>query len=230
MAAFQTLHSWHLTPREAVALQGELRQQVHIAPLDRPIQTIAGCDISFHKESPQVYAGIVVLRLPDLEIIERAGVITTAPFPYVPGLLSFREVPPLLEAWQKLQIEPDAVMLDGQGLAHPRRMGLACHFGLLVHRPTIGCAKSVLVGAFDEPPKERGQWSAMTHKSEVVGGALRTKTNVSPVYVSPGHLIDLNGAIDLALRCDGGYRVPEPTRQAHNFVNGLRRGAATDET
>jgi deoxyribonuclease V len=115
-------------------------------------------------------------------------------------------------------------MFDGQGIAHPRRVGIASHVGLLINRPTLGCAKSVLVGKFEEPGRERGSWSEMIDKGEVVGAALRTKTNVSPVYVSPGHLIDLEGAIKLALQCDGGYRQPEPTRRAHLLVNALRRG------
>lgn len=186
------------------------------------IETIAGCDISFNKYEETVYAGIVVLRLSDMQTIETAGVVSTAKFPYIPGLLSFREVPALLEAWQKLKIEPDAVMLDGQGIAHPRRFGIGAHFGLIVEKPTLGCAKSVLVGKFDEPAPERGAWSPMLHKGEIIGAALRTKNKVQPVYVSPGHLMNLESAIEIALRGDGGYRVPEPTRRAHLFVNELR--------
>jgi deoxyribonuclease V len=123
-----------------------------------------------------------------------------------------------------LKTEPDAVMFDGQGLAHPRRVGIACHVGLIVKRPTLGCAKSVLVGKYEEPSEERGAWSPMVDKGETIGAAVRTKRRVQPIYVSPGHLIDLEGAIDLALRCDGGYRQPEPTRRAHLLVNALRRG------
>jgi len=224
MAQFEKLHDWNLTPREAVALQKELRADIVIKPLDHEIKTVAGADISFNKFSPEIYAGIVVLKFPSLETIEEAGVITTTSFPYVPGLLSFRESPAVLEAWAKLKTEPDAVMFDGQGIAHPRRVGIASHVGLMIKRPTIGCAKSVLVGKFVEPAKERGSWSEMIDKGETVGAALRTKNNVQPVYISPGHLIDLQGAIDLALSCDGGYRIPEPTRRAHLFVNALRRG------
>jgi deoxyribonuclease V len=129
-----------------------------------------------------------------------------------------------LEAWSKLKVEPDAVMFDGQGIAHPRRVGIASHVGLIVNRPTFGCAKSILVGKYEEPPPERGSWSPLVDKGDTVGAALRTKKNVQPIYVSPGHLIDLEGAIDLTLRCDGGYRQPEPTRRAHLLVNALRRG------
>lgn len=224
MAHYEKLHEWEMRPREAIELQKSLRERVRLVPLDGPIETIAGADISFNKFSPVVYAGIVVLRLPRLEVIEEVCVVSETSFPYVPGLLSFRESPSVLEAWAKLKSEPDAVMFDGQGIAHPRRVGIASHVGLLINRPTLGCAKSVLVGKFEEPGRERGAWSEMIDKGEVVGAALRTKTNVQPVYVSPGHLIDLSGAIRLTLDADGGYRQPEPTRLAHHLVNAVRRG------
>src|ERR687883_544260 len=224
MASYEQLHDWKLTPREAVELQKQLRARVRVEPLKRRIETVAGADISFNKFEPTVYAGIVVLSLPKLEVIEEVGVVSETKFPYVPGLLSFRETPSVLEAWAKLKTEPDAVMFDGQGIAHPRRVGIASHVGLLINRPTLGCAKSVLVGKFEEPEKERGAWSEMVDKGEVVGAAVRTKTNVQPIFVSPGHLIDLQGAIDLTLQADGGYRQPEPTRRAHLLVNALRRG------
>jgi deoxyribonuclease V len=203
-------------------LQNEWRGKVKILAPQGEIKTIAGCDISFNKFSETIYAGIVVWEIATQKIIEQQGVVTTAQFPYIPGLLSFREVPALLEVWEKLESEPDAVMLDGQGIAHPRRIGVGAHFGLLAQRPTLGCAKSVLVGKFDDPEPQRGSWSPMIHKGETVGAALRTKNKVQPVYISPGHLMDLPTAIDLALQCDGGYRVPEPTRQAHLYVNELR--------
>lgn len=217
------LHSWAVTASEAVALQKQLRQQIRIEPLSHEPATIAGCDISFNKYEETVYAGIVVLRLDTLETVEEVGVVSTATFPYVPGLLTFREGPALMEAWQKLTIQPDVIMFDGHGIAHPRRMGIATHMGLWVNRPSFGCGKSVLVGEFDDPAPERGNWSPMVHQNEVVGAALRTKNKVNPVFISPGHLIDLPTAIDLTLRCDGGYRLPEPTRRAHLFVNALRR-------
>jgi deoxyribonuclease V len=224
MAHFEQLHEWSLTPREAVELQKRLRERVRIEPLRKKVETVAGADISFNKFDPTIYTGIVVLRLPTLEVVEEVGIVGETKFPYVPGLLSFRESPSVLEAWAKLKTEPDAVMFDGQGLAHPRRVGIACHVGLIVKRPTLGCAKSVLVGKYEEPGEERGSWSPLVDKGETVGAALRTKTRVQPVYVSPGHLIDLEGAVDLTLRCDGGYRQPEPTRRAHLLVNALRRG------
>jgi deoxyribonuclease V len=226
MAHYEQLHDWDLSPREAVELQKTLRERVRLEPLGREIETVAGADISFNKFSPVLYAGIVVLRLPSLEVLEEVGVVGETKFPYVPGLLSFRESPPLLEAWAKLKIEPDAVMFDGQGIAHPRRVGIASHVGLLVNRPTFGCAKSILVGRHEELAEERGSWQPLVDpkNKETIGAALRTKTRVQPIYVSPGHLIDLAGAIELTLRSDGGYRQPEPTRRAHLLVNALRRG------
>ena len=224
MAHYEELHNWDLQPRKAIELQKSLREKVRIQPLDRAVETVAGADISFNKFSETVYAGIVVLRLPSLEVVEEVGVISQTGFPYVPGLLSFRESPSVLEAWSKLKIEPDAVMFDGQGIAHPRRVGIASHIGLLINRPTFGCAKSVLVGRYEEPPPERGEWTPLVDRGETVGAALRTKTGVQPIFVSPGHMIDLAGAIDLTLRCDRGLRQPEPTRRAHLLVNALRRG------
>jgi deoxyribonuclease V len=241
---YRKLHEWDLSRSEAVELQKRLRKEVRIEPLKQAPHTVAGCDISFNKFSDTVYAGIVVLRLPELEIVDQAIAITTVNFPYIPGLLSFRETPALLEAWEKLKTAPDVVILDGQGVAHPRRFGIACHFGLLTGTPALGCAKTVLVGKYDEPAREAGNYSLMTHKEETVGAAVRTKNGVAPVYISVGHLIDLPGAIDLALSCVKGYspagpggnlfdtgppskskyRIPEPTRQAHLLVNALRRG------
>jgi len=235
---YNTLHDWKLTGKEAVALQNELRGQVRLQPLERDVRLIAGCDIWFNKFSDVVYAGIVVLSLPELEIVTTATVVTKARFPYIPGLLSFRETPSLLEAWEKLDVAPDVVMLDGHGLAHPRRFGIACHFGLLTGLPTLGCAKTVLVGKYDEPDERAGSYSLMIHKGETVGAALRTRDRVAPVYISPGHLIDLPGALQLAMHSVKGYapsgpsqpskskyRIPEPTRQAHLLVNELRRKA-----
>jgi deoxyribonuclease V len=213
-----------MTPREAIELQKSLRERVTLRPLDRRIETVAGADISFNKYEPTLYAGIVVLRLPSLEVLEEVCVVSETKFPYVPGLLSFRESPPVLEAWSKLKIEPDAVMFDGQGVAHPRRVGIASHVGLIIERPTLGCAKSVLVGKYEEPPEARGAWTPLVDKGETIGAAVRTKDRVQPIFVSPGHLIDLAGAIELTLQCNGGYRQPEPTRRAHLLVNALRRG------
>lgn len=226
------LHSWDVTPSEAVALQRQLRECVVLRPLPDNVELVAGADVSFNKFSDDIYAGIVVLRLPQLEVVARSGVVTTTKFPYVPGLLSFREAPPLLEAWEKLEVRPDVLVLDGQGIAHPRRLGIASHVGLLLNLPTVGCAKTVLVGKYAEPDQDAGSFSVMIDKGEQVGAALRTKDRVAPVYVSPGHLADIPSALMLMLRCVRGYgalwgsryRIPEPTRLAHLFVNALRRG------
>lgn len=224
MATFTQLHDWNLSPREAVELQKSLRERVRIVPLEREVKTIAGADISLNKFEETIYAGIVVMSLPEMRTIEEVGVVTTTRFPYVSGLLSFREAPAVLEVWAKLKVEPDAVMFDGQGIAHPRRIGIASHVGLILNRPTLGCAKSVLVGRYEEPETERGSYKSLIDKDEIVGAAVRTKTKVQPIFVSSGHLMDLASAIELALRCDGGYRQPEPTRRAHLLVNRLRRG------
>ena len=224
MAGYLKLHDWNLTPKEAVELQKRLREHVRIEPLVREIKLVAGADISFNKYSTTIYAGIVVLSLPQLELVEEVGVVSETRFPYVPGLLSFRESPAVLEAWEKLRHEPDAVLFDGQGIAHPRRVGIASHVGMLIERPTVGCAKSLLVGKHEEPEPERGSWTPLIDRGERVGAALRTKDRTSPIFVSPGHLIDHEGAIDLTLRCHGGYRQPEPTRRAHLLVNALRQG------
>jgi len=224
MAHYEQLHHWSLSPSEAIELQKNLRDRVKIVPLERPVETIAGADISFNRDEPTVYAGIVVLKLATLEVIEETGVISEARFPYVPGLLSFREIPSLLEAWKKLASVPDAVMIDGHGIAHPRRFGIASHMGLLLGLPTFGCGKSVLVGRYEDPPLERGDWTPLMDRGEMVGAALRTKKKVTPIFVNPGHLIDLDNSIALTLACDGGYRQPEPTRRAHLLVNALRRG------
>ncbi len=218
------LHSWDLRPAEAIALQIELQSQLKLQPLAPMPRFVAGADLSFDKGSDTVYAGIVVLSLPDLQIVEERGLKTTAPFPYVPGLLSFRESPAILEVWELLRQKSDLLITDGQGTAHPRGFGIACHLGLWLDIPTIGCAKTRLCGQFDPPGDERGISSPLVYKKQIIGAALRTKTRVSPVYASPGHLIDLDSSLAILLKCDGGYRVPEPTRRAHLFVNRLRRG------
>ncbi|MBI4809900.1 MAG: deoxyribonuclease V [Ignavibacteriales bacterium] len=216
------LHHWTVTPAEAVEIQQQLRSKIKIEKFARPIKTIAGCDLSFDKHSDVIYAGIVVLQLPHLREIDRSTVITKATFPYIPGLLSFHESPAVLEAWAKLNLQPDAVIIDGHGYAHPRRIGIACHLGLVLDLPTLGCAKSILVGKYKEFQPEAGCYSYLIDKEEIVGAALRTKRNVKPVYVSIGNRITLEGALELIMKCVKGYRIPEPTRQAHLLVNSLR--------
>jgi deoxyribonuclease V len=218
----RSLHSWDLTPKAAVALQRELAVHVETSTPLGEVELVAGADISYNRFSPTIYAGVVVMRIKDGEVIERIGVVTKTAFPYVPGLLSFREAPPALQAFAKLKHKPDAVLLDGQGFAHPRRVGLASHIGLWLGLPCVGCAKSRLIGEFKAPKRTAGSWSDLIDKGEAIGRVVRTKTGVNPLFVSVGHKIDLESAVRLTLAACRGYRLPEPTRQAHLFVNELR--------
>lgn len=217
-----SLHSWDLTPSEAIALQKKLADKIDVT---RPLENcewIAGADCSYNLRSPRHYAAVVVLSTRSWEVVEVQGAVGEAAFPYVPGLLSFREAPIVLRAFEKLEHKPDAVMLDGQGRAHPRRFGLACHLGLWLGIPCFGCAKTRLIGTYEEPGLEAGDGTPLIDKDEVVGQVLRTKKKTKPVYVSPGHGIDLESSIRLALQSCRGYRIPEPTRQAHLEVNRMR--------
>ena len=213
-----------LTPRQAKALQEQLRGQLVIEPLDVPtIELVAGADLSMNLYSSQVFAGFVVLRADTLEVVDQSVVETEARFPYIPGLLSFREIPALLEAWELLSTRPQALIYDGHGYAHPRRFGIACHLGLLPDLPTVGCAKSILVGHSDPPPNRIGEHTDLIVNGEVIGAALRTRPRANPIYVSIGHRCDLHSAIQLVSRCCRGYRLPETTRAAHQLVNDARR-------
>lgn len=222
------LHDWNVTPQEAIRLQERLRDEVVTrdgAPGSPRL--VAAMDVSYDRRSPWIFAAIVVLRLPGLEMVEQAAVRCRARFPYVPGLLSFRELPAGLTAWERLRTRPDCLICDGHGYAHPRRFGLACHFGLLVELPTIGCAKSVLVGEYREPGARRGSMSDLVHEGEVIGAAVRTRQAVSPVFVSVGHRISLPTAVRIVLACSPRYRIPEPIRQAHALVNRLREAESS---
>jgi deoxyribonuclease V len=212
---------------EAIRLQEELRGRVVTRDeYPRVLRTVAGMDVSYDRRSPWIFAAVVVLRLPTFEMVDLADVRTRATFPYVPGLLSFRESPAGLAAWERLSIHPDCLLCDGHGYAHPRRFGFACHFGLLVGIPTIGCAKSVLVGEYGEPGEKRGSVSTLVHDGEVVGMATRTRDATSPVFVSAGHRISLCRAVEVVLACSPRYRIPEPIRRAHALVNRLRTADA----
>lgn len=210
------------SPTEAVALQKQLASRVRCEDDFPPPRLIAGVDVSTSRNSDLGYAVIVVLTWPELKRLEVAEVSMPLPMPYIPGLLSFREVPLLVEAAKRLRHRPDLVMVDGQGRAHPRRFGIACHLGVLLDVPTIGCAKSLLVGTHAELPPARGSTAPLTHRSEVVGAAVRTKDRVNPVFVSCGHRVSLETAVRWVLDCARGYRLPEPTRQAHLASNALR--------
>src|SRR5207249_6492033 len=178
-------------PSAAIEIQRELRARVQAEKFTREVRLIAGADISFEKYSETVYAGFVVIDMKTLSVVARSTVVTEARFPYIPGLLSFREAPSLLEAWQKLDVEPDVVMFDGQGIAHPRRLGIAAHMGLLIDRPSIGCAKTILVGRYQDLPEEAGSTAPLLDRGEQIGVALRTKRKVNPVFISIGNRIDL---------------------------------------
>ncbi len=212
-----------LSPQEAIQLQRELAGQARFQPLSHQPLTIGGADISFNKYSETVYAGIVVLSFPQLQVIERASVTATAKFPYIPGLLAFRELPALMEVWEQVSLKPDVLVLDGQGIAHPRRMGIATHFGIVAAHPALGCAKSLLTGKYEEPGEAKGSWSNLiAANGDKIGEVLRTKDKTNPVFVSPGNLITCEQCRELMLRCATKYRIPEPTRLAHLLVNEVR--------
>jgi deoxyribonuclease V len=220
----EELHGFDLSPAEARLLQGELATRVVAGPaLDLGgVRYVAGADVS--TEGDRAFATVAVLDFPGLSVVEVQGFEAPLEFPYVPGLLAFREIPSVAGALRKVETAVDAVILDAQGLAHPRRMGLASHIGLFLDVPTVGCAKSLLVGKFEEPGPRKGNATDLVHRGEVVGRVVRTRERVSPVYVSVGNGIDLSSATALILACCTRYRLPEPTRQAHNAANRLRRG------
>lgn len=222
-------HPWNVTYQEAVAIQELLRKKVNCKTsiklkkkLVSPDLLIAGADISYNLRSPLLYAAVVVMRLGELEPLEVIGHRGRATFPYVPGLLSFREIPVLLEAMTKVKSRPDVLLCDGQGLAHPRRFGLASHLGVLLDVPTIGCAKSRLIGAFREPGLKKGSSTMLREGHDIIGRVVRTRNGVKPLYISTGHRIALDDAVKLALKCSRRYRIPEPVRQAHIAVNHIR--------
>src|SRR5574341_1912325 len=206
---YRRLHRWDVTPQEAIRIQQELRPQVAAGDAGgAEVRTVAGMDVSYDKHSPWLFAAIVVLRLPGFQRAETVGVRAEARFPYIPGLLSFRESPAGLQAWEPLRTRPDCLICDGHGYAHPRRFGFACHFGLLADLPTIGLAKSVLVGGFRQPDRKRGAVADLMDGDEVIGTALRTRDDVAPVFVSVGHRISLASAVATILACSPRHRIP----------------------
>jgi len=212
--------AWPNTPAEAIAVQNSLRRQVVAEDRLSVVRYVAGLDVGPVEEGALVRAAVAVLSFPDLKTADQAVARRPAGFPYIPGLLSFREIPVLLDALAKLGAPPDLLLCDGQGLAHPRRFGLACHLGVLTGIPSIGVAKSLLVGEHRPLPHARGSWRPLVHKGEVVGAALRTRAGVAPVYVSIGHKLSLATAIDYVLACAPRYRLPETTRAAHRLASG----------
>ena len=222
----QVLHGWQISAGEARQVQADLASRVSKETAAAAPALVAGVDISVARNGA-ARAAVVVVTFPHMAPVETRITEGRPGFPYVPGLLSFREAPLILEACEALALSPDLILVDGQGIAHPRRFGLASHLGLLLDTPTIGCAKSRLVGEHETPGEETGSYAELTDDGQVVGAALRTRTGTRPVYVSIGHRIDLATAIARVLECCRGYRLPEPTRLAHLAAGGHLVGAAS---
>jgi deoxyribonuclease V len=209
---------------EARSLQDKLRANIRLLPIKKDTQTIAGADISLNRFSEIIYAGIVVLRYIDLQPIAYSLVQSITRFPYVPGFLAFREVPALVEAFNQIPVKPDVIMVDGHGIAHPRRMGIAAHLGALIDVPTLGCAKKILFGKYEEPDPAKGNYTPIMDKTETIGYALRSKNKVKEIFISPGNNISFDDSMNIAMNCVRNHRLPEPTRRAHEFVNLFRTG------
>ncbi|MCG9768451.1 deoxyribonuclease V [Pseudoalteromonas piscicida] len=214
-------HSWNISETEALRLQTELAAKVSLDDQLGEIALIAGVDVAYAKETDKIVAAVVILDAQTLEVVETSITEGKARFPYIPGLFSFRELPPLLSAFSQLQHTPDLIVCDGQGYAHPRRFGLACHLGIILDIPTIGCGKTRLLGQYQEPEKERGATAPLIDVGEVIGQVLRTQTDVKPIFVSSGHRISLATACEWILRLSPQYRLPETTRKADQLVNSL---------
>ncbi|MFQ5579964.1 MAG: deoxyribonuclease V [Nitrospiria bacterium] len=233
---YQNLHPWSVSPVEAVQIQHRLRPKLILNRAPKKIKMIAGIDVSFQRGSNRLYAAIVVLGLDQdnskqrsmkpspFHVDEKVTASLEVDFPYIPGLLSFREIPVVLKAWEKLKTRPDCLICDGQGIAHPRRFGLAAHLGLIVDLPTIGCGKTRLVGLYREPGPVRGAYAPLVDRGETIGRVLRSRERVKPLFISPGHMMTQERAMEVILSCQRGYRLPEPTRLAHQFVNQGRKG------
>ncbi|ADE16562.1 Deoxyribonuclease V [Nitrosococcus halophilus Nc 4] len=213
-------HSWNVSPQEAVALQRRLAAQVITEDRLDQIHSVAGVDVGFEEQGKITRAAVVVLRLADLSLVEQAVARQPTRFPYIPGLLSFRECPAVLAALEKLTVMPDLLLCDGQGVAHPRRFGIACHLGVLTDLPSIGVAKTRLVGQHGPVPDERGGWIPLVDKGETVGAVLRTRTGVNPIFISVGHRISLVTALHYVMVCTTRYRLPETTRAADKLASG----------
>ncbi len=213
-------HTWSLTVDEAIKIQEKLKDEVITEDkLKEPVQYVAGVDMGFEADGTISRAAVAVLSFPDLQLQETSLARRPTTFPYIPGFLSFREIPAVLDALEKIKTIPDIILCDGQGIAHPRRFGIACHLGLIVDIPTIGVAKSLLVGKHEDIPDTRGSWQPLVHRGERIGAVLRTRVGVKPVYISSGHKVGLLTAIDYVLRCTTKYRLPETTRIADKLAS-----------
>ena len=211
--------TWPVDAQEAIATQNRLRGQVITTDQFETIVTVAGVDAGFEQEGTIIRAAVVVLQLPDLTLLEQAIAYRPTTFPYVPSLLSFREMPTVLDALSKLTLEPDLILCDGAGIAHPRRLGIASHLGVMINKPTIGVAKSRLLGTYDELPPEKGAWMPLMDRGERIGAVLRSREGTKPLYVSAGHRISLETAVDYVLQCTPKYRLPETTRLADRLAS-----------
>lgn len=213
-------HPWALTTAEAIAIQEQLRGEIMTTDrIQHPVRYVAGVDMGFEADGTISKAAVAVLSFPNLQLQETAIARRPTSFPYIPGFLSFREVPAVLDALEKINIMPDLILCDGQGIAHPRRFGIACHLGLIVDIPTIGVAKSLLIGKHQEVSEERGSWQLLIDKGETIGAVLRTRTRTKPLYISSGHRVSLTTAIDYVLQCTPKYRLPETTRIADKLAS-----------
>lgn len=221
------LHNWDLSPEAAIALQQDLRDQIMLTDDFDSIHHVAGVDVGFEADGTVTRAAVAVLTLDGLKLVDRAIARRPTTFPYIPGLLSFREVPAVLDALAKLTIIPDLLLVDGMGTAHPRRFGIACHLGLLTQLPALGVGKSLLVGKHADLTNDRGSYQPLIHKGETIGVALRTRPGTKPLFISPGHRISLDSAIAYTLRCTTKYRLPETTRHAHKLASGPAIDAPT---
>lgn len=213
-------HEWVLTAEAAIEIQQTLRQEVITKDDFGIVQYVAGIDVGFEDQGATTRAAVAVLSYPDLKFCDHAIARRPTTFPYIPGFLSFREVPAVLDALENLKTLPDLLLCDGQGIAHPRRFGIACHLGILTNLPSIGVAKSLLVGKFGEVPDERGASVPLMHKGETIGAVLRTRPGTKPLYISSGHRIGLDSAIAYVMGCTTKYRLPETTRHAHKLASG----------
>jgi deoxyribonuclease V len=217
-----SLHSWDLSYREAKDVQRRLCVQVRQVALAKTPKTVAGADVSYANHGKKVYGAVLLFSFPDLVLLEEVCIVDRAAFPYVPGLLSFREGPALTKAFRRIKGTPDVVIFDGQGIAHPRGIGLASHMGLILNRPSIGCAKTRLVGTHFPVAESRGSAVFLTHRGQVIGSVVRTRTRVKPLFVSVGHRITLEESVGLVLNCCTRYKLPEPIRQADLAVKRMR--------
>jgi len=213
-------HPWNVSPKEAIAIQRHLRMQLVLQDDFAQIRRVAGVDAGFEGGGAITRAAVAVLDFPTLELLGSSVARLPTSFPYVPGLLSFREIPAVLGALEGLASLPDLILVDGQGYAHPRRFGIACHLGVLTGLPTIGVGKTRLVGSYEEPPERRGEWTPLRDEEEIIGAVLRTREGVKPLFISAGYRISLKTAVDYVMRCTARFRLPETTRQAHRLASG----------